>query len=703
MRRLTVQTLVVVAAITSLASQLWAAEPAAGAMGLAQQWTKAGFDSGVSSLPFSFTYMGKPSAAFLGGWNTKRRSVTLDHYREQQTLTYTDPATHLELRCVIVRYKDYPTVEWTLYFKNTGSSPTPIVQDIQALDTRIPRDGNQEFLLHYSKGSSATPADFQPLKSTLSPTSDQRYAPVGGRPSDGAFPYFNLAESKGGVILAIGWPGQWAADFTRDQGVQLRIRAGQELTHFKLLPGEEVRSPLIVLQFYQGDWIDAQNQWRHWMIAHNLPRPGGTLPTPLLAGGSCPYYGPFIHNNEENQELFIRRYLEEGIKIDYWWIDAGWYPNDGVWTNTGTWEVDTSRFPRGLRAVSDYAHARGIKLIVWFEPERVTPRTWLYEHHPEWLLKVPPTPAFPPSQKGQRLLDMGNPAARQWVTEHVDKMITEQGIDVYRQDFNIQALPFWRANDAEDRQGITEIRYVEGYLSYWDELRHRHPKMLIDNCASGGRRLDLESLRRSVPLWRSDDIIKPLDMQNQTYGVSLWFPYNGLASQIAETGNEKKTIDTYAFRSDMFPSIHAHWDVRRTDIDYARLRQLVGQWKKVAPDYTGDYYPLTSFDASDQAWMAWQFARPETGSGVVQAFRRPGSLNDSVHLKLRGLDPQASYKVTDVDAPGNKVVSGRELMDTGLPVVLRDRPGSLILLYEKVTQASSHASIRWPTKSGSAQ
>ena len=62
----------------------------------------------------------------------------------------------------------------------------------------------------------------------------------------------------------------------------------------------------------------------------------------------------------------------------------------------------------------------------------------------------------------------------------------------------MEPLGFWRGNDPPDRQGITEIRHVEGLLAYWDELRRRHPEMPIDTCASGGRRNDLETLRRAV-------------------------------------------------------------------------------------------------------------------------------------------------------------------------------------------------------------
>ena len=85
-------------------------------------------------------------------------------------------------------------------------------------------------------------------------------------------------------IIVVGWPGQWSSLWSRDEGTGLHVQAGQELTHFKLLPGEEVRSPLIVLQFYSGDWIRAQNIWRRWMLAHNVPKPNGKQPEPELFG-----------------------------------------------------------------------------------------------------------------------------------------------------------------------------------------------------------------------------------------------------------------------------------------------------------------------------------------------------------------------------------------------------------------------------------
>jgi len=68
------------------------------------------------------------------------------------------------------------------------------------------------------------------------------------------------------------------------------------------------------------------------------------------------------------------------------------------------------------------------------------------------------------------LFNLGNDTARLWLTDHISGLIAKEGIDLYRQDFNMDPLPTGGAADAADRQGITEIRHVQGYLAYWDEL-----------------------------------------------------------------------------------------------------------------------------------------------------------------------------------------------------------------------------------------
>lgn len=615
---------------------------------------------------FSFTYDGKPSAEFLDTWNLTRAHQKLDDQRTQHTLSYSDPATQLTVRCEGIAYHDFPTVEWTVYFKNNGTEDTPILSDIQAIDTRFERTSAQEYVLYRNKGDNCTADSFEPLQETLDANADKRIANTGGRPTQTEFPYFNIASDKEGLIFVISWAGQWSSRFVRDAGNGLRIQAGQELTHFKLLPDEEVRSPMMVLQFWKGDRIHAQNVWRAWMLAHNLPRPGGQLPPlPHLAACSSHQYGEMIHANSETQKFFIDKYLERGIMLNYWWMDAGWYYNKTGWPNTGTWEVDENRFPGGLRPISDYAHAKGVNIIVWFEPERVTADTWLTENHPEWIH----------GGKEGGLLDLGNPEAWTWLVNHVDTLLTEQGIDLYRQDFNMDPLSYWRARDATDRQGITEIRHVEGYFAYWDELRRRHPNMLIDSCASGGRRNDLETLRRAVPLLRSDYIMEPTGNQCHGYALPFWFPFFG-------TGSSK--TDPYLIRSTLCPHYIACWDQRDESVDWTEIKRIMDQWKIYAPNYYGDFYPLTPYSLKTTDWIAWQYHRADAGAGMVEVFRRQDSIYAMAQLPLFALDEDAAYEVLNVDEPDMLLqFTGKELMESGLPATLSERPAATVYTYQK--------------------
>ncbi len=632
----------------------------------------------TDALPFSFVYDDKPSSELLASWPHQHATLVLDNGHRHRTDRWTDPQTGLQIRCVMVEFADYPAVEWTVYFKNTGDSNTAILEQIQGIDTRFERDAESEYVLHGNTGDSCTADSFAPFSQTLDANSTRQFAPVGGRPSNGAFPYYNVQFNDGGVFLAIGWPGQWASAFTRDDRQGLRVLAGQQLTHLLLQPGEEIRSPLIALVFWQGDdLISAQNLWRRWMVAHNLPRTAdGQLPPTQIVACSSHQFTEMTQANEENQKLFIDRYLATGMPLDYWWMDAGWYPCDGNWGNLGTWEPDSTRFPHGLRAVSDHAHAHGVNIITWFEPERVGDPaswpSWLATQHPEWLLGT--------------LLNLGHPAALAWLINHIDRFLTEQGVDFYRQDFNMDPLNNWRGQDTPDRQGLTENLYIQGYLAYWDALRQRHPQLRIDSCASGGRRDDLESMRRAVPLIRSDYLFEPTSQQCHHRQFAAWIPYHGAGYVIGQSsigGSGTNDINVYHFRANMSASMTLCYDMRRDDLNYALAHQLFAQLKQIGPNYLSDFYPLTDYSLANTVWMVWQYDDPEAGHGLVQAFRRDDSEVATTTYRLYGLDPDAQYAVTNLDVGTSTIISGRKMMEHGLTVDIKDQPGAAIITYTR--------------------
>ena len=620
--------------------------------------------SDIRRLPFSFTYGSKSSASLFKKWEKAQTIRRIDVHRTERLITFTDPDSGLVVRCIAVEYSDYPIVEWTVYFKNTGDKKTAILKDIKALDLRLDRGPTTEYLLHHSLGSSCRADDFRPMETLLQPDMKKRFAPVTGYSTDPDMSYFNIELASGeGIIMAIGWPGQWSADFIRDSGTGLNIFAGQETSHFRLMPGEEVRTPLIVLQFWQGSWIRSQNVWRKWMIAHNLPKSGGEPLGPMMNGSAFAPLG-YTGVTESNQKEYIDRYDRECIKLNWWWIDYGWHE--------GPWTPAKERFPNGLKPVTDYVRSTGKRTIVWFAPEHSP-----LGGKPEWLLKAK---GEEPLCRGQEIsaLNLGDPEAWKWLVEMVDNQIVDGGIDCYRHDTSWGPLANWRSYDKPDRQGITENHYVTGFLAFYDELLRRHPKLLIDNCCRGGRRNDIETMRRSIPLWRSDYAAGAVSQQSQTYGASLWLPFHGIGQM---------AYDTYEFRSAMTPSTLLFYDMMNKAIDFNFVRRMSEQWWAVSLSYFGDYYPLTPYNI-DGGWMAWQFNNPEKNEGFVQVFRRntePGELmwSDSMHFRLQGLDAEAKYAVKDMDAESPIVMTGADLMSKGIYVTAGTSPAAWLFSYRK--------------------
>ncbi|MHB0998667.1 MAG: NPCBM/NEW2 domain-containing protein [Armatimonadota bacterium] len=621
----------------------------------------------MASPPFSFIYDDRLSDQLLGSWKFNESTNKTNDHRTIRVQSYTDPATGLEVRCEAVIYSDFPTIEWTVYLKNTGDKDTPIIKDIQALDSIFNRSASGEFLLHHFIGSRCEEQDFRPVEAVLEPNSRKRITGANGRPTSEDLCYFNIENTGGrGINLGVGWPGQWAASFDRDSDAGLRVTTGQELINLKLHPGEEIRTPLVVLQFWEnGDWIRSQNIWRKWMIEYNMPDHNGRPIQPQYdgcGGNPLPY--------AEEEITLLDGYIKDGLKPNPWIIDAGWYVNRGDWTDTGTWEVDKKRFPNGLKEVADFLHKNGLEFVVWFEPERVNGGTWLSENHPEWVL----------GGKNGGLLNLGNPEARKWITDRIDKMLTEEGIDHYRSDYNIDPLSYWIANDTEDRMGMTENAYVQGFLAFWDELLRRHPGMYIDTCASGGRRNDLETLRRSVPLLRSDWAVLAFSpdgaagQQGQTHSLSLWLPFHG-------TG--VPSSDLYTLRSSYAPAFRFGYDSRDPNRNKDLALRAVSEFMQIEPYMLADYYPLTPYSLEKDKWIAWQYNSPEKGGGAVQVFRREESPEDSMTVYLRDLEPDTEYTVSCLDDGNNQHINGAVLMTEGMRVTIPEKRGSAVFAYKK--------------------
>lgn len=638
----------------------------------------------IAAPPISFFYGGRPSAELLPSWE-REEAVQVTDGGSVRHCRYTDPATRLSVTAHIRTFGESSAVEWVLEVANPGAHDTPIIENLLPLDIAWPRPAGDPLLLHYANGSKCVLDDFLPIAAELGAGSPIALAPNGGRSSDGVLPFINLQWPGGGCVLAVGWSGHWSAAF--DAGEQtIHARAGMERTRLCLHPGEQIRTPRILLIPWQGDDpLQGNLLLRRLLLAHYCPRVDGELAIPPVAHMTMSTFHRTGYTDEAGELDALARAAALGVEA--FWVDACWYGAGGKWhEEVGTWTVRADSFPRGLRPLSDAAHAAGMKFVLWVEPERVRKGTQIDREHPEFLLQ----PADPDGNwlfntADNALFNLGLPDARAFITDLVSNIITEAGVDIYRQDFNIQPLPFWRSADAPDRVGMTEIRYIEGLYALWDELLRRHPHLAIDNCASGGRRIDLETTARAFPLWRSDfsDVGGPehgqrlqIGDQLQTAGLSRWVPLHSAAVW---------SFTPYAFRSAMSSGVVLYLDIRVDDFPAEAAAHAIAELKRLRPYFLGDFYPLLPLTTKDDAWVAYQFDRPEAGDGFALFLRRHAGTTDTATVSLRGVEPGASYEVgmaETFDDPPRRLMQGAELAP--LDVTITDQPGSLLLQYRKV-------------------
>ncbi|MBQ3723584.1 MAG: alpha-galactosidase [Bacteroidales bacterium] len=687
------------------------------------RWAESAFARGKVP-PFSFTYGGVPSAKLLPRWRfSKAACAQSKHPNETLTAyTWTDPGTGLQVECRVKRFSDWNAAEWVLSFRNTSGADTPPLAEVRTLDLVQPAGGT----VFYADGPYFSAADFCSRDTLLTSGQTLHLEPDGGRSSSHTMPYFNVRTPAGGIVYGIGWTGSWTADITRTdvsrRGGGFQIKAGLRDFDAYLRPGEEIRVAAVFLVPWEGeDRMDGQNRLRRFILAHHHPEASGRpVEVPIFSG--LDHHGPwpcdeFVCLTDYLAIASIRQQARLGTNADVFWIDAGWFDRAGDYKNgywwhnaVGNWTPDRQRFPDGIAPVADAAHEAGSKLLLWYEPERANVDSDWAHAHPEWMLAASGAPAVPLDEPVDSafIVNLGNPAALEWVCNEILQSITDNKVDVYRQDFNIMPEPFWLNNDEPGRRGMTEVKYIAGLYRYLDFLHEQLPHLIMDNCAGGGRRLDFEMISRAITLWRSDYSNYIDGKQCHGYYLNQWLPVNCTCGA---------SMNPYDYRSILAAGVNFTWGALGgySSPSIEGEKALIRQFRGLKDYFLEDFYPLSGYGditGADQ-WMAYQLDRPSDGTGIVVAFRRKESPDSTYTVQLLGLDPDATYRLSydpDVATPGRTQIrlghkpdpallipdegvwtqpagptfemTGRALAD-GLLLTLPDRRSSLLLRYSR--------------------
>ena len=399
----------------------------------------------------------------------------------------------------------------------------------------------------------------------------------------------------------------------------------------------------------------------------------------------------------DDKLAYIRWVHDHEIPVEVYAVDAGWYgdsfgaeddPTNPWWKNRGDWFPSPRYYPHGIKPLGEALKQAGFGFSLWIEPETSMPSRKIIRDHPDWFLHT-----NRPVNPGVALANLGNPAALKGITDMVSNFITVFGMTWYRQDFNIPPERYWELADTPDGIGMTEIRHVEGLYKMWDDLLARHPGLHIDNCASGGRRIDIEMMSRSFVVWRTDHgFTDTLAEQAQTGALAPWVPENmGFENYTSsKPWNKPGPYDTPANLYLMRLGYDAGYGVTpgaagvNNDAWVSWIKKAIAEYREVQPYFYGDFYSLQPYSLNDKSWTAWQWNRPEKEDGLVVVLRRPKSPGPAIELGLRHLNPDAWYEVefrNSYEKAALQMMKGSELAH--LQIRLAGAPSSTLVFYRQ--------------------
>ncbi len=595
---------------------------------------------------------------------------------------------------------EFGETEYTVWIENNGTVPSKEIKEF--LTAVIPFEGEDPMLRGCLGDHTNLYADYQTeLKDTV-----VSFVSSNGRATHIVFPYFDLVHGNGGTLLAIGWAGTWQSEFCNEGSTTVWKAGNCNDFDSVLMPGEKIRSALVVMLPYKGrDRDDATNLWREWFIKYNMPKAdasGNSIQpfstTCFAADTGLPNSDGSISERFYTWKRTLERLVYEDVKPDFRWFDAGWYfdprgetvPTD--WYGTvGTWELDTVKWPGKTFLESNEAcHKEGMKVLVWFEPESVCDVEDLaknYGYNPEWA----------DFNRGNRYTNnLGNHDCLEWTLGRITKMMGENGVDLFREDNNSNPVKAWTGFDAKEaektglpRKGITENLAIQGHYELWDRIIDFCAKngkcTYIDNCASGGGRNDIESLRRSLPFMRSDaDRTTTALRLSMTTSYCRWIPFHG-----ANTKESAGELEPGMAGGSTFYITRASWlpvynisevFTHDVELDYVRLRATFGEWKKYNHLLVKDMYPLTPWHRhdDDSHWTAIAWHDRVADEAVLQAFRQETCPDPEYTAFLKFLKPDRRYNLTNEDTGEVLTMTGAALASDGIKIALPEPKSSAV-------------------------
>ena len=450
------------------------------------------------------------------------------------------------------------------------------------------------------------------------------------------------------------YSGSFLDELEVDQTGSTRVLVGlgDECFSWHLEAGESFTSPEAVMT-YSDKGIGEVSRSFHRFIRDTILPPEPFARRPVVLNSWEAFY---FNIDGKLMENFAAGAAEVGMDMPV--MDDGWFGdrrNDRA--GLGDWYPHPSLFPDGLKAFVERAKAKGVKFGIWVEPEMVNPDSNLYRAHPEWALSAPGR--VPLESRQQLVLDMGNPAVVDYLTESFKDCFADVPLDYFKWDMNRHLSPVYSSILPPERQGEAAFRHICGVYELFRRLRAMFPNAMIENCSGGGGRYDMAMMKYSTQIWASDNT-DPVSRTYIQYGSTFGYPTATMSCHVANHGGsiEDPRKLNYGFRVAMNGPLGYELNILgASDTAKSTMSAQIKEYRAYEHlILRGDFYRL--LDPFACCRYAYYFASDDSRELLVSYLQNFGDPKEAVYkLKISRALPGVTYR----DTVSGKTYTGEEL------------------------------------------
>lgn len=435
-----------------------------------------------------------PLAVDLAG-STAQLPETATSTAEAGSLQLEIKAGELQIKWRARQLGGYSVWECSAEISNTGSEP----KNLTRLDSLALNLGTETWQI--TGFASAWGDEFRAQTATT--LHDSFFGVRSGRSGHGQDPLVYAVRESDQIAVAIApaWSGNWHIDVFAGGWIRAGISTWN--LDIPLAPGETIVAPSVVLAAGESQ-RDVRNQLQSAIREHWMARSTAADAVPVEWNHWWPYEDAEVTEAVilENADLAKQLGFETAV------LDAGWFGEsklDTDWTRLrGDWNlVNQARFPSGLNSLGAELLARGLQPGIWVEAEAVGAESRLRREHPQLLARDDSGQRPDPSYRvGTVSLDpddpgflgyvcLGSPAGYQHTLEAISNTVRAMQASWLKLDFNIDPGRGCTRTDHGHAAGDGLFRHYQGLYRLLDEVRSRHPELIVESCSSGGLRIDL--------------------------------------------------------------------------------------------------------------------------------------------------------------------------------------------------------------------